>query len=56
VRVEKVRGRRLKGLEEFVIPPFVGRMARVRRARQLSWLGVLAGAVGAGLAIGWFAV
>jgi hypothetical protein len=45
-------GRRLKGLDEFETPEFVGRMARIERRRRLAWLGMLAAAVGVGAAIG----
>jgi len=47
------RGKRLKGLEEFEKPEFVGRMARVRRRRQLAWYTMLASAVLIGATIGW---
>jgi hypothetical protein len=46
------RGRRLKGLDEFETPEFVGRMARVERRRKLVWLGTLASTVIAGLMVG----
>ena len=46
------RGRRLKGLDEFEAPPFVGRMARVERRRRWAWYAILAGAVAVGAAIG----
>ncbi len=45
-------GRRLKGLDEFESPQFVGRMARVERRRKLAWYAMLAGAVALGGAIG----
>jgi hypothetical protein len=44
--------RRLKGLDEFETPEFVGRMARLERRRKLAWWAMLAGAVGLGAAIG----
>ena len=47
------KGRRLKGLDEFEPPEFVGRMARRERRRKLAWRGMLVGAVGMGAAIGW---
>lgn len=45
--------RRLKSLDEFEPPEFVGRMERIERRRKLAWRGMLAGAVGIGAAIGW---
>jgi hypothetical protein len=47
------RGPRLKGLDEFEPPEFVGRMARVERRRELAWRAMLVGAVGVGATIGW---
>ena len=44
--------RRLKGLDEFETPEFVGRMARVDRRRKLAWYAMLAGAVALGAGIG----
>ena len=44
---------RLKGLDEFEPPEFVGRMARLERRRKLAWRGMLVGAVGIGAAMGW---
>ena len=49
----KAKGRRLKGLDEFEPPEFVGRMARLERRRKLAWQAMLAGAIGIGAAIGW---
>ena len=46
------RGKRLKGLDEFEPPAFVGRMARVERRRKRAWYAMLAGAVAVGGAIG----
>ena len=43
---------RLKGLDEFEPPEFVGRMGRVERRRKLVWYAMLAGAVVLGAAIG----
>jgi hypothetical protein len=43
---------RLKGLDEFQPPEFVGRMARTERLRKLAWYAMLAGAVAVGAAIG----
>ena len=44
---------RLKGLEEFEAPEFLGRMERVARRRRIAWLAMMAGAalVGAGLGL-----
>ena len=44
--------KRLKGLEEFEKPEFVGRMARVERRRKLQWYAMLAAAMALGAAIG----
>ncbi len=46
------RGKPLKGLDEFVKPAFVGRMARVERRRQSVWYVMLAGGVVVGLGVG----
>ena len=43
---------RLKGLEEFEPPEFVGRMKRVERQRKLAWYAMLAGALSVGAGIG----
>jgi len=51
-QVVRNRGRRLKGLEEFETPEFVGRMARVERRRKLNWYGTLAATVALGSTIG----
>jgi hypothetical protein len=48
LRTEK----RLKGLDEFETPEFVGRMARVRRRRELGWYFMVGIAIAAGTAIG----
>lgn len=48
--------RRLKGLDEFGTPEFVGRMARVERRRKLTWWAMLAGAVAMGALIGLFLI
>jgi hypothetical protein len=48
----KPRGKRLKGLNEFETPEFVGRMARVEQRRKIAWYAMLAGAVAVGAAIG----
>jgi hypothetical protein len=44
--------RRLKGLDEFEVPEFVGRMARVHRRRIVTWYAMLGGAILLGAAIG----
>ncbi len=44
--------RRLKSLDEFQSPEFVGRMARVQRRQKLVWNATLLGAVAIGAAIG----
>ena len=46
------RGKRLKGLDEFEQPVFVGRMSRLERRRELVWYAMLAGAVSSGVAMG----
>ena len=47
------KGRRLKGLDEFERPEFVGRMERIERRRKLAWWSLLATAatLGAGLGL-----
>lgn len=45
--------KRLKGLDEFETPEFVGRMARVARQRKLSWWMLMIAGFAAGGAIGW---
>jgi hypothetical protein len=44
--------RRLKGLEEFEAPEFVGRMTRAERRRKIAWFAMLTGAVALGATIG----
>lgn len=44
--------KRLKSLDEFEPPEFMGRMARVERRRKLAWYSMLAGAVVVGAGIG----
>jgi len=52
-RIGDIReSRRLKGLDEFEPPEFVGRMARLERRRRLAWYALLAGAVVLGAGIG----
>ena len=46
--------KRLKGLDEFQTPGFVGRMERVRRRRRIAWLAMLAAAVVVGAVLGLF--
>lgn len=53
-KVDGGKRRRLKGLEEFETPSFVGRMARVGRRRSLLFGGALMIAVGIGGTIGWW--
>lgn len=48
--------KRLKSLDEFEPPEFVGRMGRVKRRRQLIKTAPFAFVVAVGLVIGWFAV
>jgi hypothetical protein len=43
---------RLKGLDEFEKPKFVGRMAWAERRRKLLWYAMLAAATALGAAIG----
>ena len=43
---------RLRGLDEFVKPEFVGRMARVAQGRRRTWWALLAATIVAGIAIG----
>lgn len=47
------RGKRLRGLDEFVRPKFVGRMERMRRQRELVFAAMLISALLTGAAIGW---
>lgn len=52
-RVEvRPSGKRLKGLDEFEAPPFVGRMKRVRRLRVWLWRLMLAVGVAVGVLVG----
>jgi hypothetical protein len=44
--------RRLRGLDEFVLPDFVGRMGRIARRKKAAWLAMLFAAVIAGSLIG----
>jgi hypothetical protein len=46
-------GKRLKGLDEFEKPEFVGRMERVRRRRELGWYAMVGVAIAAGTAMGF---
>lgn len=47
------RGKRLKGLDEFETPEFVGRMDRVARRKRLGWWAMMAAGFALGGAIGW---
>jgi hypothetical protein len=47
------KGRRLKGLDEFETPEFVGRMERVEHRRKLAWRGMLVGALCIGAVLGF---
>jgi len=47
---------RLKGLDEFDKPDFVGRMDRVERRRKLQWWGLMLAGVAVGAGIGWFLI
>ena len=49
----KPRGKRLKGLDEFEPPEFVGRMERVERRRRLTWYAMLAIAIALGAGVGF---
>jgi hypothetical protein len=49
VRLEK----RLKGLDEFEKPEFVGRMERIDRRKKLEWWAMMAAAFCLGGAIVW---
>ena len=50
------RRHRLKGLNEFVRPSFVGRMERMRQQRKLQWLAMMACAVVLGGVVGWMLI
>jgi hypothetical protein len=47
---------RLKGLDEFEKPEFVGRMARAERRRKLEWWAMVVAAFALGGAIGWLLI
>lgn len=49
----KPRGKRLKGLDEFEAPAFIGRMERAERRRKVVWYAMLTGAVLIGATIGF---
>lgn len=51
-----VDAKRLKGLDEFTPPPFLGRMDRVRRRRERLFHATLAITLVAGAAIGLFVI
>jgi hypothetical protein len=50
------RGNRLKGLDEFEKPEFVGRMIRVERRKKLEWWAMVAAAFAMDGAIGWLLI
>jgi hypothetical protein len=50
--LKQLQGRRLRGLEEFQPPPFIGRMERVERRRRLAWWAMMAGGVALGVGVG----
>jgi hypothetical protein len=54
--VQVPRAKRLKGLEEFEKPEFVGRMERAERRKKLEWWAMVAAAVAVGGAIGWWLI
>jgi hypothetical protein len=47
---------RLKGLDEFEKPEFVGRMARAERRKKLEWWAMMAAAFAFGGTIGWWLI
>jgi len=47
------RGPRLKSLDEFELPAFVGRMERVQRRRAFAWWSMLAAVTLVGGVLGW---
>jgi hypothetical protein len=50
------RGRRLKGLDEFETPEFVGRMDRIQQRHDLTFTTAIFVAVLVGAAIGWLLI
>jgi hypothetical protein len=48
--------KRLKGLDEFEAPEFVGRMDRVERRKRLEWWAMVGAAFALGGAIGWWLI
>lgn len=56
IELQARRGKRLKGLDEFEKPDFVGRMAWVARRRRLAWWAMVAAAFVVGGAIGWWLI
>jgi hypothetical protein len=46
------KGRRLKGLDEFETPEFVGRMERIERRRTLAWGALIATGFAIGVGLG----
>jgi hypothetical protein len=49
---EPMPTKRLRGLDEFVKPAFVGRMAQIERRRKWAWYAMLGAAVAMGMGIG----
>ena len=47
---------RLKGLDEFEKPEFVGRMERAQRRKTFEWWAMMAAAFAVGGAIGWMLI
>ena len=43
---------RLKGLDEFEPPEFVGRMARIERQQELGWWAMMIGGFAVGVGLG----
>lgn len=54
--LRSMNGKRLKGLDEFDEPEFVGRMARFERRRKLGWWGLMMAGFIVGGVIGWFLI
>lgn len=47
---------RLKGLDEFEKPEFVGRVARIGRRKKFEWWAMMAAGFAVGCAIGWMLI
>jgi hypothetical protein len=54
IQSQALVSKRLKGLDEFQKPEFVGRMDRIAQRRKLEWWGLMLAGVVVGGAIGWF--